>query len=629
MGWPGLRGIQGPPGKAGPPGPKGDRGPSGDKASTDSVHAELEQLKTQMKLLEARIQASQGATTSKKVPPGVRVGEKTFSPYYRHGYDGAKFLCEQNGGTVASPRNAAENRALQQLVKAQKKSAILGINDREVEGSFREILDILEYYEIHTEKPMALLFLDAQKAFDNVNWQFMEQQMIQMEFGERFMNAISSIYQKQSARILINGELSNPIEIQKGTRQGCPLSPLLFLMILEVLNRCVRDDEDIKGTRIRDESYKLQEFADDLVFKTEEPFSAMPKLVQWIEEYGEVTGMKINREKTKLLVKNLTREQKERLQEQVDLQIVKKVKYLGIYLTAKCTTLKEDNYDKLLKDIKGFLEKWANLQISLMGRTALVKMNILPKLLFLFQMIPVKIDKKFFDDLNFHISRFIWRKKKPRIKLKMLQEDKRNGGFGLPDQMLYYQASVLTWLKEWVTLRNKRILYLEGHDLQMGWHAYMWYEKAKSHGSFLSHFIRRSLMSVWEKLKLKVYNKLPRWLSPMEALVYPNVLNFEKIIRYGNILDKYGGLKLEQEIQEQGLNISWWYKVQMQSRYVKDCKTWGFYRDLTEFDQVMLKTDEKIIKRLYDFLLDREMEGEQVKETMITWAQNFGFNVEL
>ncbi|XP_044276260.1 collectin-46-like [Varanus komodoensis] len=133
----GLRGIQGPPGKAGPPGPKGDRGPSGDKASTDSVHAELEQLKTQMKLLEARIQASQGATTSKKVPPGVRVGEKTFSPYYRHGYDGAKFLCEQNGGTVASPRNAAENRALQQLVKAQKKSAILGINDREVEGSFR------------------------------------------------------------------------------------------------------------------------------------------------------------------------------------------------------------------------------------------------------------------------------------------------------------------------------------------------------------------------------------------------------------------------------------------------------------------------------------------------------------
>ncbi|KAF7235135.1 hypothetical protein EYD10_18021 [Varanus komodoensis] len=196
---------------------------------------------------------------------------------------------------------------------------------RQMKNNLRTILDILEYYEIHTKKPMALLFMDAQKAFDNVNWQFMKQQMIQMEFGEKFINAISSISQKQSARILIKGKLSNPIEIQKGTRQGYPLSPLLFILILEVLNRSVRDDEDIKGTRIRDESYKLQGFADDLVFIMEEPFVTMPKLLQRIEEYGEVTGMKINREKTKLLIKNLTQEQKERVQEQVDLQIAKKI----------------------------------------------------------------------------------------------------------------------------------------------------------------------------------------------------------------------------------------------------------------------------------------------------------------
>ncbi|KAF7244640.1 hypothetical protein EYD10_09237 [Varanus komodoensis] len=500
---------------------------------------------------------------------------------------------------------------------------------RQMRNNMRIILDILEYYEVHSEKSMVLLFMDAQKAFDNVNWQFMKQQLVQMEFGEKFINAILSIYQKQSARIIINGECTNTIDIQKGTRQGCPLSPLLFILILEVLNRNIRDDMDIKGTRIRDESYKLQAFADDLIFIIEEPLVTMSKLLQRIEEYGDVTGMKINRDKTKLLVKNLTLEQRKTLAEQVDLQIVKKVKYLGIFLTAKCTTLKEDNYDKLFKEIKSDLEKWANLQLSLLGRIALVKMNILPKLLFLFQMIPIKIDKKFFDDLNTHILRFIWKKKKPRIKLKMLQEAKGNGGFGLPDWMLYYQASVLTWLKEWITLRNKRILYLEGHDLQMGWHAYMWYEKCKVHGCFLNHFIRKSLMSVWEKLKIKLYTKLPRWLSPMEALVYPNTLNFDTIVRYDDILDNDGGLKLNQEIQEQGINISWWHKVQMQSRYAKDYRMWGFYKEPTAFDHVILKSDEKMIKRLYNFLLDRRMEDEQVKETMITWAQNFGYNIEL
>ncbi|KAF7237863.1 LINE-1 retrotransposable element ORF2 protein, partial [Varanus komodoensis] len=345
---------------------------------------------------------------------------------------------------------------------------------RQMKNYRSTILDILEYYETHMEKPMALLFLDAQKAFDNVNWQFMMQQMDQMEFGGKFMNAISSIYQRQSDRILINGECTRAIEIQKGARQGCPLSPLLFILTLEVLNRNIRADEDIKGTKIRDEKYKLQAFADDLVFIIEEPFVTIPKLLQWIGEYGEVTGMKINKEKTKLLVKNLTQDQKKRLQEQVDLQIVKKVKYLGICLTAKCTTLKEDNYDKLLKDIKvslpelteivsdqalktpkmlvlgdfnlhakmvltkaaqdfmvsmmaGFplksepnssseysarcatlkednyiklfkeiktdLEKWTNLQLSLLGRIAIVKMNILPKMLFLFQTIRIKIEK--------------------------------------------------------------------------------------------------------------------------------------------------------------------------------------------------------------------------------------------
>ncbi|KAF7236098.1 hypothetical protein EYD10_17095, partial [Varanus komodoensis] len=135
-----------------------------------------------------------------------------------------------------------------------------------------------------------------------------------------------------------------------------------------------------------------------------------------------------------------------------------------------------------------------------------------------------------------------------------------------------------------------------------------------------------------EKYKLQVFTDDLVFIIEEPFVKIPKLLQrIEEygIIRYDNILDKDGGLKLDQEIQEQGLNILWWYKVQMQLRYAKDCKIWGFYKDLTAFDQVMLKTDEKMIKRIYEFLLDRKMEGEQVKETMITWAQNFGYNIEL
>uniref|UniRef100_A0A2D4KI84 Reverse transcriptase domain-containing protein n=1 Tax=Micrurus paraensis TaxID=1970185 RepID=A0A2D4KI84_9SAUR len=139
---------------------------------------------------------------------------------------------------------------------------------RQIRDNIRIILDTLEYYEAHPEKQMALIFLDAQKAFDNVNWRCMLLQLIQMGFGKKFVQAIETIYCKQSAMVMINGELTESININKGTRQGCPLSPLLFVLTLEVLNRNIRQDEEIKGMKIRKEEYKLQAFADDLVFYT-------------------------------------------------------------------------------------------------------------------------------------------------------------------------------------------------------------------------------------------------------------------------------------------------------------------------------------------------------------------------
>ena len=92
----------------------------------------------------------------------------------------------------------------------------------------------------------------------------------------------------------------------------------------------------------------------------------------------------------------------------------------------------------------------------------MIKMNILPKVIFLFQNLPIKLEQKCFEDLNTLVTKFIWQRKKPRIKRKLLQDAKERGGFGLPNWNLYYQASVLNWIKEWIKLKNKRILYLEG-----------------------------------------------------------------------------------------------------------------------------------------------------------------------
>uniref|UniRef100_A0A2D4PM45 Reverse transcriptase domain-containing protein n=1 Tax=Micrurus surinamensis TaxID=129470 RepID=A0A2D4PM45_MICSU len=122
-------------------------------------------------------------------------------------------------------------------------------------------------------------------------------------------------------------------------------------------------------------------------------------MIEELEKYGEISGFKINRDKTKMLVKNITIRNKKELKKVMGLQITKKIKYLGIWLIAKCSTIKEDNYTKLFNQIKKDLEKWGTLQLSLLGRIATIKMNVLPKILYLFQTTPIKLDKNFLENL--------------------------------------------------------------------------------------------------------------------------------------------------------------------------------------------------------------------------------------
>lgn len=305
-------------------------------------------------------------------------------------------------------------------------------------------------------------FIDAKKAFDNLTWPFMFQVMEKLKLGENFCNAVAAIYKEQTAKIRINNELTRPIKILKGTRQGCPLSPLLFIMTLEVLFREVREDERVKGLRHKGFRYKLRAFADDVVFITEDPISPISYLTDKINEFGILAGFYLNKAKSKILCKNMTLKRMEELAAVTECEIVKKFKYLGIEVTQKNLDLFSNNYEKLWLKIEKDLVKWKSLKLSLLGRVALIKMSVLLKLTFLFQTIPIVKEKKTFDNWQRKIMRFIWLEKKPRVKLKIMIDEQKRGGLQVPHLELYHDAAALMWIKEWLTLQNKKMLNLEG-----------------------------------------------------------------------------------------------------------------------------------------------------------------------
>uniref|UniRef100_A0A2D4H5F6 Reverse transcriptase domain-containing protein n=1 Tax=Micrurus lemniscatus lemniscatus TaxID=129467 RepID=A0A2D4H5F6_MICLE len=179
------------------------------------------------------------------------------------------------------------------------------------------VMNIIEYYEANPGKQLAMVFLDAQKAFDNVNWQFIIQQLKSMQLGNKFIKLISTIYKTQMASVILNGDRTETFKINKGIRQGCPLSPLLFILTFENLLENIRKNEEIKGALIKKEHYKVQAFANNIVFFLEDPEDTGIKLIKEIEEFGQVAGLKINKSKTKLLTKNLKDKQKKKIRRKI------------------------------------------------------------------------------------------------------------------------------------------------------------------------------------------------------------------------------------------------------------------------------------------------------------------------
>ena len=151
------------------------------------------------------------------------------------------------------------------------------------------------------------------------------------------------------------------IPLTSGTSQGCPLSPLLFNLVLEVLATAIREEKEIKGIQIGKE-VKLSLFADDImILYIENPKDSTRKLLELISEYSKVTGHKINTPKSLVFLYTNNEKTEREIKETIPFTIAtKQIKYLGVYLPKETKDLYIENYKTLMKENNDDTNRWGN-----------------------------------------------------------------------------------------------------------------------------------------------------------------------------------------------------------------------------------------------------------------------------
>uniref|UniRef100_A0A8D0AP61 Reverse transcriptase domain-containing protein n=1 Tax=Sander lucioperca TaxID=283035 RepID=A0A8D0AP61_SANLU len=311
----------------------------------------------------------------------------------------------------------------------------------------RRLMNIM-YSRYDKDSKIAILALDAQKAFDQIEWRYVLTVIKEFGLGDGFASWVEMLYAAPTASVITNYNRSPIFPLQRSCRQGCPLSPLLFAIAMEPLAISIRNHLSITPLILGRVDHRISLYADDVVLFLSHPENSLPPLLELIKTFGGFSGYTINWEKSELMP--LVGDMDPDFLNNLPFHITEdKIKYLGVVIPKNPTLLYKLNYLNLLEKLKSNIETWRLLPLSMIGRVNAIKMVALPRFLYLFQNLPIFLPKAFFKQLDSIILPFVWGFKAHRISKKHITKPKSAGGLSLPVLRHYYWAANARALMYW------------------------------------------------------------------------------------------------------------------------------------------------------------------------------------
>lgn len=328
------------------------------------------------------------------------------------------------------------------------------ISGRYIGENTRFIYDILKYVD-DEDIPGLLLIVDFEKAFDSISWDFIEKVLHIFNFGNSMKTWINTFYNGITSSVIQNGFLSDFFPVQRGCRQGDPLSPYIFLLCAEILSLMIKSNTNLKGINIGGIEYTLSQYADDTTILLDGSERSLTEALDTLNMFAQMSGLKMNSSKTKAVWIGSRKFCGETFNHRFKLDWTEdNFTILGINFSCNLDNMLDINYKDKISQIENELKQWSKRILTPFGRITILKTLIISKLNHLFIALPNpsmdtinKLQKKFFN--------FIWQSGTDRVKREVLMQDYEYGGLKMINLRNYIIALKSTWIRRLIVHDTK------------------------------------------------------------------------------------------------------------------------------------------------------------------------------
>lgn len=323
------------------------------------------------------------------------------------------------------------------------------IPGRCISENIRILYDII-FETKRLNKQGLLLLIDFEKAFDTVSKQFIIQVMERFGFGPNIIKWVNILTSNTSASVVQNGHLSSFFMLDRGCRQGDPVSPYLFLFVVEILGIMIRDNPNIKGITLSNTEHKLGQFADDTQLFLDGSENSLNAAIETLNNFYNMSGLKMNVDKTKAIWIGSMSGSNMILGNDLKLDWHKgDFEILGITLNPSLKDLWVINTRKRIETINRMLANWRRRKLTLIGKITVIKTLAVSTLVHILSALP-NPPKTFIDEINKIFYNFMWNDKKDKIKRTNIIRAFNDGGLRMIDIKSFINALKLSTVKRYL-----------------------------------------------------------------------------------------------------------------------------------------------------------------------------------